>query len=94
VADDELPAPLEQVEQASLAVRTLEDVLLLDPDHRQPAALGVQLVLPPGELLLPGQQLLAGSKPLVSRHDFRKTHCVLLFVVVIDILTSHSRGRR
>ena len=32
--DDQLPAPVEQVEQANLAVRTLEDVVFLDPDHR------------------------------------------------------------
>src|SRR5215216_2555194 len=69
---DELAAPLEEVEQAGLAVRTLEDVLLLDPDHRQPAPFGVQRVPLPGEFLLLGQQFLAGSEPLVSGHYMRK----------------------
>ena len=35
VVDDELAAALEQVEQARLAVRALEDVVLVDLDHRQ-----------------------------------------------------------
>src|SRR3954469_4696121 len=80
VADNELATPLKQVEQAGLPVRTLEDVLLLDPDHRQPAALSVQFVPLPGEFFLPGQQFLAGSKPLVSGHYLRKIHRSLSFL--------------
>jgi len=37
VVDDELEPPLEEVEQAGLAVAALEDVLRADLDHGQPA---------------------------------------------------------
>jgi hypothetical protein len=40
VVEDELLAAIEQVAQACLALRTLEDVVLLDSDHRLPATLG------------------------------------------------------
>ena len=50
--DDQLPATLEQVEQADLALRSFEAVRLLHPDHRQSAALGGQPVAGAGELLL------------------------------------------
>src|ERR1700722_8214092 len=76
--DDELKAPLEQVEQACFAVWTLEDIVLLDPDHRQPATLGVERVQAMGMFLLLGEQLQACSKPLGSRHDpriFYIDHC-------------------
>lgn len=72
VVDDELMATLEQVQQARLAVRTLEDIILLDQDHWQSAALGVQRITTTGEFLLLGEQLLARSEPLGSRHDFWK----------------------
>jgi len=65
-ADDELAAAVEEVEQTGLAVRALEDVVLVDLDHRQSAALRVERVASPGELLLLGQELLAGSQPFVS----------------------------
>ena len=38
--DDQLPTPVEQVEQAHPADRAFELVVLLDQDHRQPPALG------------------------------------------------------
>ena len=69
VVDDELTPALEQVEQPGLTFGAVEDVLLVDLDHRQLAALSVHRVALAGELLLMGQQLLAGHEPLVSRHD-------------------------
>ena len=52
MVDDELKATFEQVEQTRFSVGTFEDIVLLDPDHRQPAALGVQRVPATGEFLL------------------------------------------
>ena len=51
VTDDELAPPLAQVEQAGLAVGTGEHVVLLDLDHGQPAAIGVERVAAPGQLI-------------------------------------------
>jgi hypothetical protein len=48
----ELGPAVEQVEQADRAIRTLERVALVDADHRQPAAVGVDPVPQPGQLLL------------------------------------------
>jgi hypothetical protein len=72
VVDDQLAAAIEQIEQGRLAVRALEDVLLLDPDHREPASLCGKRVARSGEFLLLGQQFLAGCKPLVWGHYLRK----------------------
>ena len=67
--DDQLPASLEEVEKAELAVRPLEAVLLLDPDHGQPAALSRERVPRTGELLLLDEQRLAFGVPLLLGHD-------------------------
>jgi hypothetical protein len=61
MADYQLAAALEQVEQARFAIRSFEYILLFDPDHRQPAALGAHGVALPGQFLLPGEQVLAGG---------------------------------
>jgi hypothetical protein len=66
MADYQLAAPLEQVDQARFPIRSFEHIFLFDPDHRQPAAIGAQGVALPGELLLPGEQVLAGGQPLLS----------------------------
>jgi hypothetical protein len=78
VPDDQLPAPLEQIDQARLAARSLEHVVLDDLDHRQLAPLGVQGVTRPGHRLLLCEQLDAGRAPLLSRYDVGKTHRSLL----------------
>ena len=64
--DDQLLAPLEEVEQAHLPVRALEGVVLLDGHPRHPPALGGQRVARAGELLLLDEQLLAGGLPLLA----------------------------
>src|SRR5262245_9985105 len=51
---DELTAPLEQVEQVRLAVRSLEDIRLVDLDHWQPAMFSVQRVPVTSEFLFLG----------------------------------------
>jgi len=74
VADHELAAAVEQVHETRRAVRALEDVILGDLDHWQPPAVGVQRVPLPGELLLPGEELLAGGQPLLTRYHLGHTH--------------------
>jgi len=78
VLQDELPAALEEVEQLHLALRALEDVGLVDPHHRQAAAVGVESVPCRGQLLLAGQQSLASGEPLVARRDLWQAHVDLL----------------
>jgi hypothetical protein len=66
VVDQQLTAVLEQAGQAGLAVRALEDVFLVNLDHRQVAPPGVQRVSLPGEFLLLRQHLPTGGQPLIS----------------------------
>src|SRR3954451_11533804 len=72
--DDELAAPVEQVEQACRAVRALEAVVLVDRHARHAAALGGERVARPGQLLLLGEQVGAGGLPLLRGHDGRQVH--------------------
>ena len=67
--DDQLPAALEQVEQAYLALGSVELVLLLHGHPRHPPAFGGQRVTGAGQGLLLHEQLLARSLPLLLRHD-------------------------
>jgi hypothetical protein len=78
VVHQQLAPAVEQVQQAHRALGPVEDVLLTDLDHRQPAPLCVQLVASPGQLLLVGEQLLACHQPLVMRDDPRVSHLELL----------------
>jgi len=66
VTDDQLASPLEQVEQGDFAAGAFEDILLLHLDHRKPAAIGVQSIALPRELLLPDQQLLSCPQPFLA----------------------------
>src|SRR5262245_65005103 len=77
VVDDELAASLEEVAEGFLAVRSLEQVGLVDPDPGQLAPLGAQAIAQMGQFLLLAQELLAGRKPLVARHDSRLAHLAL-----------------
>jgi hypothetical protein len=63
--EDQLPAPLEQVEQARGAVRALELIVVLDGHSRHAAALGGQRVAGVGQLLLLDEQFLARRLPLL-----------------------------
>ena len=54
VVEEQLPAALKQVEQPSLPVRSVEDVVLLDSDDGQPATLGGERVARPGCVLFLG----------------------------------------
>ena len=73
--DDELTAAGEQVEQARLALGSVERVLLFhgQPGH-SPTRCG-QRVTGAGQLLLFHEQLLARSLPLLRGHDRGCVHC-------------------
>src|SRR5580693_8716355 len=67
--DDQLGAALEQIEQAYLALGSVELVLLVHSQPRHPSAFGGQRVTGAGQGLLLHQELLARSLPLLLRHD-------------------------
>jgi hypothetical protein len=69
------------VEVAAVGVQMLRQAVG-DLDHRQHAALDVQRVALPGELLLLDQQFLASNQPLVSRHGLRQGHSALLWIAL------------
>src|SRR5229473_386849 len=69
--DDQLTAALEQIEQAYLALGSVELVLLLHRHPRHPSTLGGQRVTGAGQGLLLHEQLLALRLPLLRRHDRR-----------------------
>src|SRR5262245_61565471 len=77
VIEDELTAPFEQVRQVRFPVWTLENVVLFDADHRQPAPLRGKGVPRPRLRLLLGEKLLAGILPFGERYDPRKCRCGL-----------------
>jgi len=63
--DDQLTTALEEVEQARLALGSVELVVLLHGQPRHAAALGGQCVAGAGQLLLLPEQLLPRSLPIV-----------------------------
>jgi hypothetical protein len=69
---DELSATLEHVVQANFADRTLEYIILLDRDHRQPATFGVDRVPLAREFFFLCEQFLARRQPPMSRNYFKK----------------------
>src|SRR5262249_30605954 len=72
VVDDELAASLEQFDEARLAVRSVEDVILFDSDHWQPAALCIQCVSRSRGSLFLGEQALTGHAPFLPRDNSRQ----------------------
>jgi hypothetical protein len=72
VVDDELAASLEQFEEARLAVRPVEDVVLFDSDHWQPASFRGQRVMRPCRGLLFDKQLISRLLPLCACDDPRQ----------------------
>src|SRR5262249_27642951 len=65
--DDQLVMAAEQIRQRLLAVRPVENILLIHPLPGQLAALAAELVAQPGELLLLGEEALARLGPFVMR---------------------------
>jgi hypothetical protein len=71
VVEEQLPPAVEEVGEPLLAVRSVEDVLLVDLHARQPSPLGRECVLRLHRRLLPCEQLLTRSLPL-RRADHRR----------------------
>jgi len=88
VIHDELAASAEQIEQAHLACWAIEDVVLLDPDHRQPAAFGVDRVAVARQFLFFGEQLLARAQPIGTRYDLGIFWGSRIFFVTHDQVAS------
>src|ERR1035438_4775676 len=72
--DDQLPAALEQIEQANLALGPQELVLLFYRHPRHPSTLGSQGVAGPHLSLFLHEHLLPRSLPLLWRHNRRCVH--------------------
>jgi hypothetical protein len=87
VVEEQLSAPLEQLRQRGLAGRTVEDVVLVDADHRQPSALGRERVPRPGGVLFLGKELLIRCLPLRRGYDRGKlkVHGVLSIIALNGI---------
>src|SRR5437867_12087900 len=81
--DDQLPAALEQVEQANLTPGPVELVLLLHRHPRHPSTLGSQRITGAGQGLLLHEELLARSLPLLLRHDRGCLHREMTFRVLL-----------
>src|SRR5271170_5188957 len=67
--DDQLTAALEQIEQAYLALGSVERVPLVHSQPGHPPGLGGQRVTGAGQGLLLHEELLARSLPLLQRND-------------------------
>src|SRR3974390_2077023 len=80
--DDQLPAALEQVEQAHLTLGPVELVLLLHRHPRHPSTLGGQRITRTSQGFLLHEELLARGLPLLPRHDRRYVHSEMSFVVL------------
>ena len=93
--DDQLTAAVEQVEQARLALRPVELVLLLHRHPRHPPTLGGQRVTGAGQVLLLHEQLLARSLPLLRRHDRGRFHCNCSHRIFLSLVTgvTHAAPR-
>src|SRR5262245_34815000 len=81
--DDQLPAALEQIEQANLTLWRVKFVLLLHRHPRHPATISSQRVTGTGEGLLLHEELLARSLPLLLGHDRGCLHRHIPFRVVL-----------
>jgi hypothetical protein len=71
VVENQLPSPLEEVDEGRLPSRPVEDVVLLDSNHWQPAALGSERVSFSRGLFLLGQERVVRFLPLGRRDNGR-----------------------
>src|ERR1700674_3698152 len=76
--DDQLATPVEQVGERVPAVKSVEDIFLLDLDPGQRPPLGAQLVAPASEFLLRDEQSRARGKPFLPGNNLGIFHAVLL----------------
>jgi len=82
--DDQLPTPLEQVEQANPTLGPIELVLFLHRQPRHASALGGQRITGAGQGFLPHEELLPRSVPLLLRHDRGCLHRDMHFRLLDD----------
>src|SRR5579863_8339643 len=95
--DDQLTAALEQIDQAYLALRSVELVLLLHRHPRHPPAFGGQRITRAGQGLLFHQKLLPRSLPLLLRHERWLVHREMLFRLLLvrrHFISPYSSLRR
>src|SRR6266478_1520723 len=81
--DDQLPASLEQVEQANLTLWPVELVVLLHRRPRHASSLGRQRITGTGKGFLLHEELLVCGLPLLLRHDRRGIHLEMPFPVFL-----------
>src|ERR1700683_2053653 len=81
--DDQLTAALEQIEQAYLALGSVELVLLVHSRPAHPRALGGQRITGAGCGFLFHEELLARGLPLLLRHDRWRVHREMPFPVLL-----------
>src|SRR5436305_464617 len=74
---DQLPAAIEQVEQTSLSLGTLEVVLVFHGHPWHPPTLGRQRITSMGEFLLLHEEFLPSSFPRFWRYDFWRLYLLL-----------------
>ena len=67
--DDQLATSVEEIGERLFALRTIEQVILLDLDPRQRAPLGAQLIAQPREFFFLDQVLPARCEPLILGYD-------------------------
>src|SRR5439155_9942814 len=80
VVEEQLPAPFEEIEQRGLALRPVEDVLLLDVHPWQRAALDGERVPRARCVLLLDEQRVPRRLPFLRRDDRWKVHGAPLIV--------------
>src|SRR5580658_5102315 len=69
VVDNQLSAPFEQIRETNVSLRAVEDVRLLDSDHRLPAALGGKSVASARRGLLLRHERIMRAAPFGLRND-------------------------
>src|SRR5437660_5482103 len=99
--NNQLAASLEQIGQRLFSVWSVEEILLLDLDHRQFAPRRTKRVALATELLFSRQQILPRDQPLSFRYDFCLFVCYFHFFLlqfrlfdVFDWLKKNSRYRK
>src|SRR5438093_2921412 len=80
--NNQLAASLEQIGQRLFSVWSVEEILLLDLDHRQFAPRRTKRVALATELLFSRQQILPRDQPFSFRYDFRFSVCYFHFALL------------
>src|SRR5438270_12157479 len=73
--NNQLAAPLEQIGQRLFSAWSVENIFLLDLDHREFTPRRTKRVALTSEFLFPRQQILPSDQPLSFRYDLRLFFC-------------------